>query len=258
MTMTNVGSADLVSAWERALGQSPAQQALVLLSIASPESSTEELAQLSLGERDTRLLTLRERIFGSELNSIAVCPRCGGRIEVIFDVSDIRGGATPDDRVESTSGGSVSLEGYRVGFRLPNTADLSSIAAIADVDQAREQLLCRCIRSVARDGTEGAPDEPIDDVRRLPATVVRAVADRMAAADPRADTRLALSCPDCRHRWDAVFDIATYLADEIHHWVERVLREVHSLASAYGWRESDILAMTPARRRAYLDLLNRG
>jgi hypothetical protein len=34
-----------------------------------------------------------------------------------------------------------------------------------------------------------------------------------------------------------------------------VLREVHILASAYGWREDDILAMSPARRRIYLEML---
>jgi hypothetical protein len=33
------------------------------------------------------------------------------------------------------------------------------------------------------------------------------------------------------------------------------VREVHLLASAYGWRESDILAMTPWRRQLYLELV---
>jgi hypothetical protein len=33
---------------------------------------------------------------------------------------------------------------------------------------------------------------------------------------------------------------------------QRLLMEVHLLARAYSWRESDILAMSPARRNAYL------
>jgi hypothetical protein len=30
--------------------------------------------------------------------------------------------------------------------------------------------------------------------------------------------------------------------------------EVDALARAYGWREADILALSPARRAAYLEL----
>jgi hypothetical protein len=33
------------------------------------------------------------------------------------------------------------------------------------------------------------------------------------------------------------------------------LRDVHELASAYGWRESEILALSPQRRQAYLELV---
>src|SRR5206468_730296 len=36
----------------------------------------------------------------------------------------------------------------------------------------------------------------------------------------------------------------------------RLLREVDALARAYGWREPDILALTPWRRDAYLQLVN--
>ena len=33
--------------------------------------------------------------------------------------------------------------------------------------------------------------------------------------------------------------------------------EVHALASAYHWHERDILALSPVRRQAYLELLGR-
>ena len=36
--------------------------------------------------------------------------------------------------------------------------------------------------------------------------------------------------------------------------VARILREVHTLAAAYGWSEAEILALSPARRRVYLEL----
>ena len=35
----------------------------------------------------------------------------------------------------------------------------------------------------------------------------------------------------------------------------RFLRDVHTLASTYGWREADILALSPWRRQYYLALI---
>jgi hypothetical protein len=34
-----------------------------------------------------------------------------------------------------------------------------------------------------------------------------------------------------------------------------MVREVHRMASAYGWREADILAMSAFRRQRYLELI---
>jgi hypothetical protein len=52
------------------------------------------------------------------------------------------------------------------------------------------------------------------------------------------------------------FDIASYFWDEINAWANRILREVHILASRYGWSERDILALSPWRRQFYLDMVN--
>ena len=66
---------------------------------------------------------------------------------------------------------------------------------------------------------------------------------------------LSLSCPDCGHCWDVPFDIVSYFWGELHVWAQRVLREVHTLASAYGWREADILGLSPLRRELYLQMV---
>jgi len=50
------------------------------------------------------------------------------------------------------------------------------------------------------------------------------------------------------------FDIARYLWSEVHAWALRFLREVDLIARTYHWREEDILALTPTRRQAYLEL----
>jgi hypothetical protein len=89
----------------------------------------------------------------------------------------------------------------------------------------------------------------------LPAAVVDAVAKEMAEADPQADVQVAVACPMCGHRGRATFDIVSFLWSEVDAWACRILREVHTLASAYGWCERDILALSPVRRQFYLAMV---
>ena len=82
-----------------------------------------------------------------------------------------------------------------------------------------------------------------------------AIAAEMEKADPQANVQLALDCADCGHRWLSGFDIVPFLWSEIDNWARRVLREVCALASAFGWREADILAMSAGRRQLYLQMI---
>jgi hypothetical protein len=77
----------------------------------------------------------------------------------------------------------------------------------------------------------------------------------MGQADPLADLTLLATCPACGHNWRILFDIVSYFWDEIQAWGGRLMREVHTLASAYGWRETDILAMSAWRRQRYLEMI---
>ncbi len=257
--MRDLSTAELLTAWDRARDQPPTQEALVWLAAVYPEHSIEQLAQWSVGQRDSCLLTLQERLFGSQLNGVTICPQCRQRVELAFNVSDLRVEPTKVGPIVPVGGVmTLTAEGYRVHFRLPNTLDLEAIETSADINSMREQLLRRCITSVMWEGVEKGDGEPVSNPTQLPMTLVDAIAERMVEADPQGDTRFALSCPDCNHEWFSTFDIATYFAGEIHNWAKYLLREIHSLARAYGWREADILAMTPRRRRAYLELLGNG
>jgi hypothetical protein len=77
----------------------------------------------------------------------------------------------------------------------------------------------------------------------------------MEASDPVARIELALTCPSCDQVWSSLFDIASFLWTEVDAWARRTLRDVHTLARAYGWRESEVLALGPRRRQAYLELV---
>ncbi len=256
--MRNPSAAELLKVWERTLDRSSVHQALELLTAAFPEYTPERLARLSIGRRDALLLKLREHLFGTRLESLATCPQCRQQIGLVFSTSDISTeSALPAVGDPADTILSLAMEGYKVDFRLPNSIDFAMMEMHA-ADHARAQLLHQCIQSVTRIAENPEEAEILHDTAQLPVSLLDTIAERMAEADPQADTQLVLTCPDCGHAWSAVFDIVSYLMEEINRWARHMLREIHHLARAYGWREADILAMAPTRRRAYLELLGLG
>jgi hypothetical protein len=119
---------------------------------------------------------------------------------------------------------------------LPNTVDLLEVASESPERRA-QALLARCAGAELSGSASGA------------------VQTKMAEIDPTSRIELALSCPGCEHQWSDFFDIASYLWTELSDHAVRLLRETHTLARAYGWREADILALSPRRRQVYLDLV---
>jgi len=233
---------ELLNAWERGLARLPWERALTLLAAADPDTSPEALAELSIGLRDSRLLALREWTFGSRLTALAACPDCATRIELEFDASEIR--MSPPRSTEALD---FENDGYACTFRVPRSRDLARVVA-DNSEEARRQLLKGCLLEVRFEGETITAD-------RLPEPVVSALIEQMAEADPQAEVRLALSCPDCGGNWSESFDIVSYFWTEITSWASHLLRDVHALASAYGWSESEILTLSPRRRWLYLEIL---
>src|SRR5436309_7954804 len=79
----------LFGAWEQGLSQSPIQRSLALLSLLDDETPPEQLTELGLGQRDGKLLALRETTFGQRMIGYAACPACVLRLELTFDVRDL-------------------------------------------------------------------------------------------------------------------------------------------------------------------------
>ena len=55
---------EMIGVWEDGNCRSPIDQALLLLHAGAPDDSLQDLAKLHVGERDRRLLELRERTIG--------------------------------------------------------------------------------------------------------------------------------------------------------------------------------------------------
>jgi hypothetical protein len=244
--MRALSSAELLHLWERGLEQTPVDRALALLGTACQDCPEEDLAQYSVGQRDARLLALREQTFGPEIHAVGRCARCGQELELRFQVNEVR----VDPKEEPTSHPMTLTDGgYSVKFRLPNSHDLrEALAAQNGMAEALQLLLRRCL-------LESWFGEAEVGAWQLPDSVVAAISERMAEADPQAEVELTLACPDCRHEWQERFEIESFFWAEIHAWAGRTLREVHQLASAYGWSEAEVLAVSPVRRSLYLNLI---
>jgi hypothetical protein len=79
----------------------------------------------------------------------------------------------------------------------------------------------------------------------------------MREIDPQANVEINLICPSCGSNWQKVFDIATFFCREIDIWALRTLREVHILASAYGWSEKEIVGMSQWKRELYMEMVGK-
>ena len=237
--------AQLLQVWERGGDPSAAARGLLLLgcSCDDEEGPAEALAALPLGRRDALLLDLRERLFGAAIDAVATCPQCAEMIEATFRCDDLRLPSPP----AAASALEHVAHGTRVQFRLPDSNDLLALEHCTDAEAARALLLERCVLAAQRgDGPRAA--------RSLPHELQTELAQAMAQADPQADLQLAFRCPDCGHAWQPLFDVAGFLWQELHAWALHLLREVDTLAATYHWAEADILALSPRRRQAYLEL----
>ncbi len=244
--MVTFTPAALLAAWERCLPLSPVRRAVTLLELAEPSVPAEAITALPIGSRDRELLRLRVSAFGAEITGLVTCPACAETVEITADANTIIA-STPD----AASGGeelTFDRGGYHVSFRLPTSEDLIALAASPTQAEPERFLLARCLRWVERAGSPVAASE-------LPEEIVELIASSMNEHDPLADIELACVCPECGHSWAAPLDVVAFLWAELSHYATRLLQDVHVLASAYGWREGDILALTPVRRRAYLELI---
>ncbi|MCK6554662.1 phage baseplate protein [Candidatus Binatia bacterium] len=234
-------AAQLLDAWEAASAETPLARPLRLLAAVSPDAAPPPFDEMSIGARDAALLALRERTFGPELTCVAACPQCSETLELQFTTDHVRA-------AEPVGLSTLSAGDYEVSFRLATTSDLVAVAGEPDVDTARQRLLERCILTPRVRGEECS-------MEAVPDEVLSAVVERMGEMDSQANVALSVRCPQCSHEWQTPVDIASFFWAELDAWAVRTLSEVHALASAYGWREADILTMSARRRQAYLSLM---
>ena len=234
----------LLTLWEQGYPQPVVWRGLMLLSLAFPDSDWEVLATIPIGERDYHLLTLYTQLFGGKVQAVAPCPACDEQSEISFGAADI----SLFDPVQAVQSDVVTVANKQIPFRLPNSLDLLAIANLPEPEQAQHHLLLRCLQPLQKSRQKAW-------AKRIPKKVQTAVSKKMAALDPQGNIEIVLTCPACAHRWQTVFDIVTFLWHKLDRWAIRLMQDVHTLATMYGWSEEAILNLSPWRRQLYLRMI---
>jgi hypothetical protein len=237
--MQSPSTEDMLNAWERCVSKGPVERGVILAGLAASSTAEDALA-LPIGERDRRLLALRMALLGSHLTGLVTCEGCGVELELEVAIKEICGSAPLTGELMMAS------DNYMVWLRLPDSHDL--LAAVTSPAEASRLLLQRCVVRAELDGVPITADA-------LPAPLIAQVGSALSEADPLADLHFAITCSDCGHACQKLFDTAGFVWAELDAWAGRIQREVHVLAGAYGWSESDILRLGPARRARYLRMV---
>lgn len=238
--MRTLSAYDLVQVWEWGQHKHPVDCALGLLTLAQPELNSKQVARLSVGQRNTRLLWLREQTLGPTLNGYAECPHCREKLEFSIETPTLH---LPEPQEMEFD---MTVQEYKLHCHLPNSHDLAALIGYRDVAVARKLLIERCIVQASYQ------DQPVEK-GALPESLIPELAHEVIIRDPQAEMRFELECPACGQQWSALFDIFSFFWIELEDRVKRLLYDVHLLAQAYGWSEHEILSMSTSRRQLYLD-----
>lgn len=232
----------LLALWEQALPlQAAAREALLAAACGDAGAA-------SVGTQRRRLLAALRGWLGERASLHGRCPACGEAVGFDLALAPLLQALDGD-----AAAGEQQLEvgDWRLRFRLPMLQDIAELNADGqhpdDIDAFARGLLQRSVIAAEQGGESRAADA-------LPAAVIDALSQRMETLDPAATLAFALACPGCGHAWSAPFDPARALWACLQTAAERTLLEVDALAGRYGWSEPQVLALSPARRRAYLQL----
>jgi hypothetical protein len=245
VTVRRLTARDVLEVWEEGERQHPIDRALTLLATAWPERSRDELAALPLGECNGALLALRERLFGPRIVGIQPCAACGEELEIPLSTTDLR---RELEAGPAAGPGAFTAGGVELRFRPLDSRDLAAAVTAPDARRARRLLAERSVLSAHRGTVPVACEE-------LSEEIVEALAERLAESDPGAEIRLEGRCPGCDRASSIELDPGELLWTEVRALARRLLSEVALLASSFHFGETEILAMSPARRRAYLEML---
>jgi len=201
----------------------------------------------TVGVRIAALLRVLALTEGNEraISAMLRCtkPQCGETFEVELSVGDLLP-AQPAGNVAAAEPIAISLQtGRSALLRRPTGRDLGNWRAFHHA--TRGEAIAAMINELLIDGSIDPDDEPM-------------VAEVMAEHDPLIAFAVACTCPVCGADSEKRIDLEEIVLARLNARQRALLREVHVLASRYGWSEREILGIAPARRARYLQMIEEG
>ena len=233
--MATVRLLTLFDHWSTSGTAAPHGRLTALLRAAGADADA--LAAETLGARNRRLIVLHDDWVDGPIEAQVACAGC--KAVTSFTVPKDAMRALPfagDDTVVT-----ITYRGRDLAYRVPTMADIEAVSASADV---RLAMLDRCAA-----GTERVPAADLD------AATIDAIEAAFDRADPLASIVVESACPDCGAALAASVDLAAFVATDLDRLHAALLRDVDTIASAYGWREDEILGLPADRRARYVAMI---
>lgn len=185
--------------------------------------------QLAACDRDALLAALHRMLWGDRIVSSLTCAACGALYDLAFELSAVQrqlGGQSEAVRVRRPR----CIESrHGEHWTLPDAAAEEAAALHGDAAQ-------RLLASVT-----GSDSDASDRA---------AVAERLDTLAPLIDIDLSTECAECGAAQRARFDVQSFVMQRLLDERETVLREVHLLASGYGWSWQEIAGLPRSLRRS--------
>jgi hypothetical protein len=192
---------------------------------------------LPVAERDRLMGAVYSEVFGPRVLASRVCAACGEPYDFDFLIADVEAELdrqprpTEVDHLDA-AGRAVLTTGHRL--RPPTLADEVAVSDLP-LEAAEAALLSRCVEA-----PEGGDDAALD----------RDVAEQVLEwLSPITDVDLVGTCPECGATDATRFSIEHYVLRALAADRRQLLREVHLIATAYGWAHDAILGLARDDRR---------
>lgn len=201
-----------------------------------------DAADLATPDRDRVIAGLLEATNGPLIESTLTCRQCGESFELSFDLPELvryrtgeQSAGTPGTPIGGTTPGRWVIDG--IEFRFPTARD-ERIARRTSCPAAT--LRDRCIS--------------VDGPSEAQLSMVEA---EMARIAPLLSAEIGGACPDCGEAHAVTFDVQRYTLALIRLGRDRLLGDVHLIASTYGWSRAEILTLDRDERNHYVELIAR-
>lgn len=210
-----------------------------------PSGDPGDAAELTAPDRDTLLAAIYARAYGDRVDTTAHCTACASPYDISFALADLRDILTripAAEKIQALPDGTFRSESG-IRFRLATARDEIEVSLLPEAEAARA-LAARCV-------LEPQPGADISNDDQTLAELESALED----VAPVLDVDINTTCPECHRPQTIRFDVQFYLLQALEQDRARLARDIHYIASAYGWSLEEVLALERTERRRLVQFI---